>query len=79
MGIGHWVLSGAAMLLMAACSPQTATDSQATGASAASEQTVHPESGLEIVPVTISMTSETESLNAGVAASLLIYERQRSD
>jgi TrmH family RNA methyltransferase len=32
-----------------------------------------------VVPVTISMTSETESLNAGVAASLLIYERQRSD
>ena len=54
MGIGRWVLSGAAMLLMAACSPQTPTDSQATGASAASEQTVHPESGLDIVPVTIS-------------------------
>ena len=30
-------------------------------------------------PVTLSMTSETESLNAGVAAALLIYERQRTD
>ena len=32
-----------------------------------------------VVPVTLSMTSETESLNAGVAASPLIYERQRTD
>jgi uncharacterized protein len=69
MGIGRWVLSGAAMLLMAACSPQTATDSQATGASAASQQTVHPESGLEIVPVTISTGKGEHRFAAEVAAT----------
>lgn len=69
MGIGRWVLSGAAMLLMAGCSPQTATDSQATGASAASAQTVHPESGLEIVPVTISTDQGEHRFAAEVAAT----------
>jgi len=69
MGIGRWVLSGAAMLLMAACSPQTPTDSQATGASAASEQTVHPESGLDIVPVTISTDKGEHRFAAEVAAT----------
>ncbi|WP_248285086.1 DUF192 domain-containing protein [Alteriqipengyuania abyssalis] len=69
MGIGRWILSGAAMLLMAACSPQTATDSQATGASAAAEQTVHPESGLEIVPVTISTDKGEHRFAAEVAAT----------
>ena len=69
MGIGRWVLSGAAMLLMAACSPQTPTDSQATGASAASEQTVHPESGLDIVPVTISNDKGEHRFAAEVAAT----------
>ncbi|MBY8337165.1 DUF192 domain-containing protein [Alteriqipengyuania sp. NZ-12B] len=57
------------MLLMAACSPQTATDSQATGASAAAEQTVHPESGLEIVPVTISTDKGEHRFAAEVAAT----------
>ena len=69
MGIGRWVLSGAAMLLMAACSPQPPTDSQATGASAASEQTVHPESGLDIVPVTISTDKGEHRFAAEVAAT----------
>ena len=69
MGIGRWVLSGAAMLLMAACSPQTPTDSQATGASAASEPTVHPESGLDIVPVTISTDKGEHRFAAEVAAT----------
>ncbi|WP_234038146.1 DUF192 domain-containing protein [Erythrobacter sp. YJ-T3-07] len=69
MGIGRWVLSGAAMLLMAGCSPQTATDSQATGASAAAERTVHPESGLEIVPVTISTDKGEHRFAAEVAAT----------
>ena len=69
MGIGRWILSGAAMLLMAACSPQTPTDSQATGAGAASEQTVHPESGLEIVPVTISTDEGEHRFAAEVAAT----------
>ena len=57
------------MLLMAACSPQTPTDSQATGASAASEQTVHPESGLDIVPVTISTDKGEHRFAAEVAAT----------
>lgn len=69
MGIGRWVLSWAAMLLMAGCSPQTATDSQATGASAAAERTVHPESGLEIVPVTISTDKGEHRFAAEVAAT----------
>ena len=83
MGIGRWVLSGAAMLLMAACSPQTPTDSQATGASAASEQTVHPESGLDIVPVTISTDKGEHRFAAEVAATqeeqargLMFFPRQ---
>ncbi|MBH1943237.1 DUF192 domain-containing protein [Erythrobacter sp. YJ-T3-07] len=57
------------MLLMAGCSPQTATDSQATGASAAAERTVHPESGLEIVPVTISTDKGEHRFAAEVAAT----------
>lgn len=69
MGIGRWILSGAAMLLMAACSPQTGTDSQATGASAASQQRGHPESGLEIVPVTISTDKGEHRFTAEVAAT----------
>jgi|TARA_R100000049_G_C1954876_1_gene107300 hypothetical protein len=69
MGIGRWVLSGAAMLLMAACSPQTSSASQATGARTASEPTVHPESGLEIVPVTISTDKGEHRFAAEVAAT----------
>ena len=69
MGIGRWILSGTAMLLAAACSPQAATDSQTSDASAPGAEATHPVSGLEVIPVTISTQDGDHRFAAEVAAT----------
>ncbi len=58
-----------ALLALAACSP-TPSDAAASGApTPAASQAVHPESGLPVVPLTVSSGSETHAFRVEVASS----------
>ncbi len=57
----------AAVTLLAACSPQGGTETQVANAAAA--QAVHPISGLEIIPLTVTSRSGKHDFRVEVAAS----------
>jgi len=55
---------------LAACSPQAASDAgEATTAAAAASGATHPESGLELIPVTVTTQAGEHEFTAEVAAS----------
>lgn len=63
------LLSMAAMVLVPACSPQAATQVSAPAQSEASAPAVHPESGLDVIPLTITTPEGAHRVTVEVARS----------
>lgn len=55
--------------ILAACSPQAGTDSGQATASAQATSSVHPESGLQIIPVTVKTDEGEHEFRTELAAS----------
>ncbi|GGD65374.1 hypothetical protein GCM10011411_27130 [Aurantiacibacter arachoides] len=69
---GKWLLPLVASLALAACSQQAtapASEAPSAAAAAAAPANVHPISGLQVVPVTITTDTATHTFAAEVAAS----------
>ncbi|MBD59081.1 MAG: hypothetical protein CL808_03025 [Citromicrobium sp.] len=72
MGVQHrglrWIALAMAGVL-AACSPQAGSESRQDGATAEAAPSVHPASGLELIPVTVTTADGEYEFTAEVAAT----------